>query len=332
MSTSERPSLNSSRDKLVLISAAHGVAFADNRQITLGSTFLYDKENRLLSVLLEAFTEMAFIVHEFQKAHGELLAHGTPELDVYITQLNEIASTTSANYTIELHAVDLSTYFKAFLLLARAVLDKVVPLFSYMFNDNLNTFSHKGDRLINRIKHNVNVSKKAEFVSLIQRAKVEWLNDLVDLRDEYAHYSNLKEYTNFSVPGEWVGQRKFASILDFHRPVVDIAGKRVEALEYMLSIKAELVSFLRAFLQLCGFTPDRRPRHYLSCEECRYAFAQRGGRGDKKSRTLLKSDIEIQVKDSAKGYGVIICPKCGGKTDTDLEFWRGEGFSVERQP
>ena len=74
------------------------------------------------------------------------------------------------------------------------------------FNDDLDAFSHKGDRLINRIKDNVNVSKKVEFVALIQRAKTEWLTALIDRRDKYAHYSNLKEYTNFSVPGEWIGQ------------------------------------------------------------------------------------------------------------------------------
>ena len=73
---------------------------------------------------------MAFIVNEFQKLHGELLAHGTPELDVYIAQLDEIASATSTNYTVELHAVDLSTYFKAFLLLASGGARKMVPIFS----------------------------------------------------------------------------------------------------------------------------------------------------------------------------------------------------------
>lgn len=298
------------------------------KQITLGSTFLYEKEHKLQNVLLEAFAEMAFVVHQFQKSHENLLANGTPELETYIKQLNEADFQRSTNLIVELHAFDLSTYFKSFLLLAKAVLDKVVPLFSYRFYDNLELLSDKGDRLISRIKSNKNVRNKTEFILLIERARNDWLDTLIELRDEYAHYSNLKEYANFWVPGEWIGQRKFTGIQNFHRPSVDIAGKRVDALDYMLSVKAELVRFLREFLHLCEFKPDRRPKHYLSCEECGYAFAKRAKSGDRKGRLSLTSrHIEIQVKDRARDYGVIVCPKCGGKTDTDLQFWKDEGLS-----
>jgi len=32
-------------------------------------------------------------------------------------------------------------------------------------------------------------------------------------------------------------------------------------------------------------------------------------------------------KDRARDYGVIVCPKCGGITDTDLQFWSMEGLT-----
>lgn len=67
---------------------------------------------------------MAFVVPQFQISHEHLMAHGTPELEIYIAQLNEAASRRTTNYIVELHAFDLSTYFKSFLLLAKAVLDK----------------------------------------------------------------------------------------------------------------------------------------------------------------------------------------------------------------
>jgi hypothetical protein len=320
-------------DRIVLLGAAHGFVIEDMKEITLGSAFLYEKEHELQNTLLEAFAEMAFVVRQFQDAHTNLLANGTPELSDYVKQLNEADFRQAKNLIVELHAFDLSTYFKSFLLLAKAVLDKLVPLFSYRFFDNLDLFSDKGDRLIARIQGNKHVQRKVEFIALIERVKREWLDALVDLRDEYAHYSNLKEYSNFWIPGESIGQRKFTGIQDFNPPTVFVAGNRVDALEYVLSIKAELIRFLRDFLQLCEFTPDRRPKHYLSCERCKHVFAQKTKTEDGKDRlTLTEPHIEIQIKDKARDYGVIVCPKCGGKTDTDLQFWKREGLSFSTSP
>lgn len=315
-------------DRIVLLGAAHGIVIEDMKEITLGSTFLYDKEHELQNTLLEAFAEMAFVVRQFQESHANLLANGTPELADYVKQLNEADFRQAKHLIVELHAFDLSTYFKSFLLLAKAVLDKLVPLFSYRFFDNLELFSDKGDRLIARLKGNKHVQNKAEFIALIERVKREWLDALIDLRDEYAHYSNLKEYSNFWIPGESIGQRKFSGIQDFNRPSVFVARHRVDALAYMLSVKSELIHFLRSFLQLCEFTPDRRPKHYLSCERCKHVFAQRTKTKDGKDRLKLTvPHIEIQIKDETRDYGVIVCPKCGGRTDTALQFWKEQGLS-----
>lgn len=320
-------------DRIVLLGAAHGFVINDLRQITSGSTFLYDKEHALENVLLEAFAEMSFVVHQFQTSHEHLLANGTPELAGYLKQLNEMSVTGHKDYVVELHAFELSTFFKSFLLLVKAVLDKMVPLYSYRFYDNLKQFSDKGSRLIRSIRNNKNVSKKAELIALIEEAKREWIDGLIELRDEYAHYSSLMEYRNFWIPGEWAGQSTLTGITDFHKPAIVIAGHELDALEYVLAVKTRLVAFLRDFLQLCEFTPGRRPKHYLECE-CGYAFAKRVKAGANKGRlSLTSAHLEIRVRDRALDYGVIACPRCGGQTDTDLQFWRQEGFSFfDTQP
>lgn len=315
-------------DKIILLGSVHGIVIEDMKEISSGSTFLYEKERELLNTLLEAFAEMAFVVRQFQESHANLLANGTPELADYVSQLNAADFGQAKSLIIELHALDLSTYFKSFLLLAKAVLDKLVPLFSYRFFDNLEVFSKKGDRLVARIKGNNHVQRKAEFIALIKRVKEEWLDALVDLRDKYAHYSTLKEYSNFWVAAESVGLRRFTGIQDFNRPSVFVAGNSVDALEYILSIKSELICFLRDFLRLCEFTPDRRPKRYLACEQCKHVFAKwTKTKGEKDRLTLTAPRIEIHVKDRARDYGVIICPKCGGKTDADLQFWNQDGLS-----
>jgi hypothetical protein len=314
-------------DRIVLLGAAHGLVIDDLREITTSSTFLYDKEHALQNVLLEAFAEMSFVVHQFQTSHEHLLANGTPELAAYLKELNEVSETDHKDFVVELHAFELSTFFKSFLLLAKAVLDKVVPLYSYRFYDNQKQFSNKGARLIRSIRNNKNVGKKTELIALIEEAKREWIDGLIDLRDEYAHYSSLTEYRNFWIPGERTGQGTLTGIADFHRPVVIVNGHQLDALEYVLAVKTKLVAFLRDFLQLCEFTPGRRPKRYLECE-CGHLFAKRLRAGANRGRLLLTSvPLEIRVRNRVLDYGVITCPRCGGETDTDLQFWREKGFS-----
>src|SRR6266536_2918240 len=113
---------------IVLLGSAHGFVIDDMRQISGECTFLYDKEHALHNVLLDAFAEMSFVGLQFEKAHGHIIANGTPELAHYLSQLNEATARDHRDFIVELHAFDLSTYFKSFLLLAKAVLDKLAPL------------------------------------------------------------------------------------------------------------------------------------------------------------------------------------------------------------
>ncbi|MDQ3753285.1 MAG: hypothetical protein M3371_00965, partial [Acidobacteriota bacterium] len=155
--------------------------------------------------------------------------------------------------------------------------------------------------------------------------------DLIGLRDEYAHYSSLNEYLNFWLPSKLTGQGGLKGIVDFHKPTIVVAGKLTEALEYMLMVKSRLKEFQRDFLRLCEFTPGRRPKHYLKCE-CGYVFAEKEGPNTSARRlTLMSEHLEIEIKDRVLDYGVIGCPACGVKTETDLQFWRDEGFSLSDQ-
>lgn len=314
-------------DKVVLLGAAHDFVMEDLREITSQCTFLYDKEARLHGILDEAFAEMAFVVSQFKNSHEYLLVHGTPELEEYIRQINELDKPIPPNSFIELHAIDLSTYFKSFLLLAKAALDKVVPLYSYRSNDTLKTFGDKGDRLVKSIKQNRHLRRQSDMLNLIEQAKKEWLDTLIDLRDEYAHYSSLEQYVNFWLSTNDLGQNKLVGISQFRRPSLAINGKTVDALEYVLSIKANMIVFLREFLSLCEFTADRRPKAYLKCEWCRYAFARWSKKGPRQL-IFTTERIETQVVDRDKGYGFLICPKCGGQTETDIEFWGRESLDM----
>lgn len=322
--------MGSALDRIILLGAAHGFVIEDLKSITAGSTFLYEKEIELQNVLLESFIEMAFVVQQFQSAHAYLLANGTPELPEYVKQLNDQSLKLPPDMIIELHAVDLSAYFKSFLILAKAVLDKLVPLYSYRFYDSVRQFSDKGARLVRAINQSRHVNRKPEMVDLITRAKAEWIDRLIDLRDNYIHYSNLKEYQNFWISGECVAKGNIHGINEFNKPLIKIEGVHIDALEYILQVKNDLIAFLNQFLLLCEFTPGRRPKHYLDCE-CGHSFAKRRKVEPRKGQLeLTRAPLELRVKNHELDYAVIICPKCHSTTDTDLKFWRDEGFDFTK--
>jgi hypothetical protein len=163
--------MGTAADRFVLLGAAHGLVIEDLKSITEGSVFLYEREQELENVLLQSYAEMAYVVQSFESAHSDILAKGTTELPEYLRQINESSYNIPPESTIELDAVDLSTYFKSFLLLAKGVLDKLVPLYSYRFYDSLKQFSDKGTRLIKVIKRNKRVLRSNELIDLIIQNK-----------------------------------------------------------------------------------------------------------------------------------------------------------------
>ncbi|KFB68120.1 hypothetical protein [Candidatus Accumulibacter vicinus] len=317
-------------NRIVLLGAAHGFVINDLRSITDGSTFLYEREHELQNALLEGFAEMAFIERQYQTAYAELLTNGTPELPGYLKEIAEARPTLPASCVIELHAFDLSTYFKSFLLHAKGALDKLVPLYSYRYFDNLKQFSDKGERLIRALKNNKHVTHREQLIALLKKNKVLWIDRLIDMRDEYAHYSSLPAYQNFTLAGAKANQKLPSGISDFDPPTVVVGETRHIASEYLQTVKSNMVAFLNQFLRLCEFTPGRRPKHYLHCD-CGYVFAKRSKQGKAPGKLILTGTLELRVKNRDLDYAVIVCPRCQSTTDTDLKFWRDEGCSFSSQ-
>ena len=67
---------------------------------------------------------------------------------------------------------------------------------------------------------------------------------------------------------------------------------------------------------------DPIPSNQVSCSECghEYAVIILDDRGKRILRVY--EQIELTIIDKEKNIGLITCPKCGGKIQTDLEFWR----------
>lgn len=294
------------------------------KKITHGSFFLFEQEHRLNNILAEVFYEMSFLVSQFKEVQNKLLTESSPNIEYFINDMNKVPFQ-KKNIVVEFHSIPLSIYFKSFLILSKSVLDKLVPFYSYRFKANLRSFDKKGIRLIEDIKRNKQPFRKCEIIELINHAKREWLDSLIELRDEYVHYSNLQEYANFWLSlEEWVEPRQLKDLTDLNKPTVEVAGQKFQALEYMEMIKGKLVLFLGDFIQLCDFTSDRRPKISLRCIECDHVFAKNNH--PKKGQITIMDKLKFEIKDISKDYAVIICSQCGGQTDTDLKFWPSQSL------
>lgn len=311
--------------KLIFLGTDHALISDDLKAITAGSTFLYEREHELVNTLTSAFGEMAYCIRQFQEYEENLIVNEKCRFETYFKEkwFGQISSQMPEQEPIiELQTVELSTFFKTFLLLTKSVLDKLVPLYSYRFDSNLNQFRKNGSTLLKEIELNNSIAHKFELIKLIQTAKAEWLDQLIEFRNEYTHNSSLNEYRNFWTPAICTNSRQIKSVADLNKPTIFVKGSAVEATKYMLSTKIALINFIQEFLQLCDFNPERRPKHYLSCE-CGYQFAYKSkdmlGRDEIQ---LNKDDLKIVIKDKGRDYALIMCPQCGGRQMQIFSFGR----------
>ena len=319
--------MGTSTDRIVLLGRQHQAAIEMHRRILEGSVFLFEREHELQNSLLEAVAEMLFIIDQYAEAKGQLLADATPELAGYISGMNGMRDSIAADVIVDLHVLDLSTYFKSFLMLARSILDKAVPLYSYQFGGTARQFSDKGSKLLKSIRQNPKMTNRVAVIALIEEHKRLWIDSLIDFRNEYAHYSTLLAFRHFRISGERIRREPVTGIVDFEAPSIVVDGQAVEALTYMRAVQEHLTVFLNGFLRSLEFTVIRRPKRYLNCQECQYKFAKK----DKDGCVVLNGTLEIREKKPELDYGVIICPACKGTTDTDLKYWRDLGFYMRRE-
>jgi len=66
---------------------------------------------------------------------------------------------------------------------------------------------------------------------------------------------------------------------------------------------------------------DSNLKEYVNCSECGYEYAAANFDNGGKRTLRVHDQIKLTVIDKEKNLGLISCPKCGGKTQTNLEFW-----------
>ncbi len=297
-------------------------------KLTEGSAFVYKKEIDLLNIFLNACRELCHVVSEYEKKLSLVMNSGTPSLNAYIKEINELDMKSMPSTLVELEVMDLSALFKIYLLLVKSSLDKLIPLYSYRFFGSIKQFNDKGARFAREVLNNRHATNKESFVELVNTAKSSWLDEIIDPRDQYAHYSSLREYSSFTlILDSQVNGVK--SICDFQQPTLALRSGTVHALSYMKDTERKFLDFARCFIRLCDYNSERRPKRYLRCD-CGHEFAKKTkGKTSASFGLTVEGNFHILVMDSSRDYGVLVCPRCGRHTETDLELWRSLGAMQE---
>jgi len=133
---------------------------------------------------------------------------------------------------------------EAFLFQVKSCLDVLSRVLEPVFSFSHCLFEDEGDKVINRLKNNcpAELAPYGErIIRLIEDSQQAWIVELVEMRVQITHYSNLKGFDCF-IRDPYVG----GGIANIHYPTMP--NKR-RALEYCQDIWGRLLSFCEDFLK-----------------------------------------------------------------------------------
>lgn len=133
---------------------------------------------------------------------------------------------------------------EAFLFQVKSCLDVLSRVLEPVFSFSHCLFEDEGDKVINRLKNScpAELAPYGErIIRLIEDSQQAWIVELVEMRVQITHYSNLKGFDCF-IRDPYVG----GGIANIHYPTMP--NKR-RALEYCQDIWGRLLSFSEDFLR-----------------------------------------------------------------------------------
>ena len=133
------------------------------------------------------------IHHKLDAVKYHIESFKTHELKTETDYKNYIVANTTMNKIYD--DPSLIYNFESFLFQSKSCMDVLAQIIAYSFKFETSTYRNKGDDLIKELKkiQNENASK---VIGVIQGAR-NWVNELVEMRDEVTHFSDLEGLSCF---------------------------------------------------------------------------------------------------------------------------------------
>jgi len=136
---------------------------------------------------------------------------------------------------------------EAFLMETTSILDITAGISNKFLNASFNTFSKKGQRVLNHLRQNCKKLKhQKELIRLIQHHKKVWIDDVFKLRDDVSHYKNLPNLFSFHIDinNKWDG--KSFDNKSLRNPTIG----NLDLGEFIEFVNRNLSSFITEYLKL----------------------------------------------------------------------------------
>ncbi|MBA7701501.1 hypothetical protein ES703_110241 [subsurface metagenome] len=136
---------------------------------------------------------------------------------------------------------------EAFLMETTSILDITAGISGKFLNTSFNTFSKKGQRVLNHLRQNCKKLKhQKELIRLIQHHKKVWIDDVFKLRDDVSHYKNLPNLFSFHIDinNKWDG--KSFDNKSLRNPTIG----NLDLGEFIEFVNRNLLSFVTEYLRL----------------------------------------------------------------------------------
>ncbi len=207
-------------------------------------------ESEIKENLYISFLELKYSLTQYSRRLDNLSKEGTPVFKYYFPEIQQL-DTNQREFFLEIYDRELSYHFKSFIIFSKAVMDRLIPFFDHKFGTKLAKFSKKGKPLLNYLENNFKGSNRESFINLLKKNKYEWLDDLIELRDEIIHFSLLKEYVSFHNILKGNSGKSIKSFSDLRPPVLRINGGEILAIDFLQSNFNCIKAFVKDFVALC---------------------------------------------------------------------------------
>lgn len=214
---------------------------------------IHDEIDQILIPLIKKIPNNSVLQERFRKLRHKL--YGIKyNLDNYVRNENALIGKFQKDYQGPDHDYhvdkpELHYEIEAFLFQVKSALDIMAQIIGIVHKFTTPTYSKNGNELIKMLTTNVSSELKEEstqIVKILEQHK-KWVSDIVDMRDEVTHFSDLTGYLSF-INYTWDGG-----------PTADIAypsmpdGQRAQ--KYLNAIFESLLQFVKETCTILKIQP-----------------------------------------------------------------------------
>jgi len=202
------------------------------------------------SVILQYKLDYLEVLSTLIKREVEEGASNLPYFDHHKTEIQQLnTSNLPDNKIVRIIFENLiiGALIEAFLMETTSILDVTAGISNKFLNASFNTFSKKGQRVLNHLKHNCGKFKnQKELIRLIEEHKKAWIDSVFELRVDVSHYRNLPYLFSFhiDVDNKWDGKG-----FD-NRSLTNPAIGDLDLVEFIEFVNSNLLSFVTEYLKL----------------------------------------------------------------------------------